>query len=372
MHLVEYFSFAIGTFLAIHFCFLPEGNRKANVLLGLVFLELSIGIVYFEELGWLDPEMIYFLQSLDTIFLYATLLLFYLFSVTNTSSSYSQKFRWLFIPAVVFSLIRFAFPFVPMSERQALLVEKGLGLIDILSMGFGIAVLLIALKHISFHRKNIHELYSNTDRKHLNWLQALMLVNIGFFSIWIIDDGLIWLIGDNELSYIIANVSLYATLFNILWLGFSALRQPRIFGEETQFDPQEMQPEVSLSDTDQTLFNEISERIQREQIYLNPSLSLKELALALEIRDKELSRLINACSDGNFYHFINAFRIEHFKKLYRSQGSETMSIFGLAMESGFNSKSTFYGAFRKIEGMTPKQFEERLKLTKETKTSPIS
>ena len=83
--------------------------------------------------------------------------------------------------------------------------------------------------------------------------------------------------------------------------------------------------------------------------------------MKLEVKEKELSRLINECGDVNFYQFINKYRIEKFKELIQSPNAHHFTLLGLATEAGFSSKSTFYDAFKKMEGMTPKQFEKSLK-----------
>ena len=80
----------------------------------------------------------------------------------------------------------------------------------------------------------------------------------------------------------------------------------------------------------------------------------------LELKEKELSRLINIHEKMNFYQFINEFRIEKFKKLIQSPDSQKYSIMGLAKKAGFNSKSTFYTAFKSIEGTTPSQYQKEI------------
>ena len=119
---------------------------------------------------------------------------------------------------------------------------------------------------------------------------------------------------------------------------------------------------TSVSGADQTVFESIQKKINEGKHYLDSSLTLSELSDLLEIRDKELSRIINLCSDDSFYGFINKLRIEHFKFILIEQGHTHLSILGMAMESGFKNKSTFYAAFRKVEGMTPREYE--LALTK--------
>ena len=62
----------------------------------------------------------------------------------------------------------------------------------------------------------------------------------------------------------------------------------------------------------------------------------------------------------NFYKFINKFRVEKFKRLVESGDASKYTIMGLAHKAGFNSKSSFYEAFKLIEGTTPLQYLKNL------------
>ncbi|WP_348707553.1 helix-turn-helix domain-containing protein [Tenacibaculum sp. 190524A02b] len=96
--------------------------------------------------------------------------------------------------------------------------------------------------------------------------------------------------------------------------------------------------------------------ISNDKLFLDPKLSLYKLSLIIEKNEKKVSTLINMYSGVNFNDFINNFRIEEFKKNILKEEYKEYSILGVALESGFSSKSTFYKAFRKSEKMSPKEF----------------
>ena len=68
------------------------------------------------------------------------------------------------------------------------------------------------------------------------------------------------------------------------------------------------------------------------------------------------SKLINTFSDYNFSDYINSLRIEQAKKLLSDDSFDQYTIVAIGLESGFNSKSTFYTAFKKFTSQTPSEF----------------
>ena len=93
-----------------------------------------------------------------------------------------------------------------------------------------------------------------------------------------------------------------------------------------------------------------------EKPYLQPGLTLADLAGLLGCTPKELSRVINERSDQNFFDFVNAYRVEEFKRLARDERYRNHTVLGIAYEAGFNSKSTFYAAFRKAGMEAPADY----------------
>mgnify|MGYP002639900044 CR=1 FL=1 len=101
--------------------------------------------------------------------------------------------------------------------------------------------------------------------------------------------------------------------------------------------------------------------IRTEQPFLNPSISLRDLAYQAEIHPNQLSWLLNENLGKKFNEFINHYRLQHFKELAKNPDNAHISIIGLAYESGFNSKTVFNTFFKKEEGMTPLEFLKGLK-----------
>lgn len=90
--------------------------------------------------------------------------------------------------------------------------------------------------------------------------------------------------------------------------------------------------------------------------YLDPHITLPELAELMDTSPNILSQYINSEIGKNYYDFINSYRLNHFLSLQKSIQSKTLSILGNAYESGFNSKTTFNQFFRKTMGTTPSRF----------------
>lgn len=96
--------------------------------------------------------------------------------------------------------------------------------------------------------------------------------------------------------------------------------------------------------------------MQEAQPYLNPGLSLSELAEQVQLPSHQLSKVINDGFEKNFFDFVNGYRIEAFKERIRSSAHRERTILSLALEAGFNSKTAFNRAFKKHTGQTPREF----------------
>jgi len=96
-----------------------------------------------------------------------------------------------------------------------------------------------------------------------------------------------------------------------------------------------------------------------EKPYLNENLSLKELSKLVNTKERDLSKLLNRNLNTNFYNYINEYRITTFQQKIKT-GMENYTIMGLAYDSGFKSKSSFYRAYKKITGSSPSAFKKKI------------
>jgi AraC-like DNA-binding protein len=103
----------------------------------------------------------------------------------------------------------------------------------------------------------------------------------------------------------------------------------------------------------QSDFNTIHSHLIDEKLYLDPLLSMETVASDLGMSKSYFSKLINSYSTYNFSDFINSLRVEQAKKFLSDDEFSQYTNVAIGLECGFNSKSTFYSAFKKFTSETP-------------------
>ena len=106
---------------------------------------------------------------------------------------------------------------------------------------------------------------------------------------------------------------------------------------------------------DQVLISRICELMENEKLYLNDSLKIADIASALCVNRYYISDCINSVKGCSFAKFVNTYRIEHAKRLLRTQPD--MKLSEVWMSSGFSTERTFLRAFKSITGMTPSEYK---------------
>ncbi|TMM58311.1 tetratricopeptide repeat protein [Maribacter algarum] len=115
--------------------------------------------------------------------------------------------------------------------------------------------------------------------------------------------------------------------------------------------------EYLQKDEAKVLFETLKDVIKNEKPYLNQELTLSGLAELINTSDKKLSALLNHSLSSSFYDYMNHFRVEAVKEKLRLEGYEKYSLVGIAYTCGFNSKSSFYRAFKKETGISPREYK---------------
>lgn len=99
--------------------------------------------------------------------------------------------------------------------------------------------------------------------------------------------------------------------------------------------------------------------MKEEKPYLDPNMTVTKLAKRLGVSKEHISQTINQSFYMNFNQFLNKYRIEEAKERLKDPKESQYVVFKIALDVGFNSKSTFNTAFKKFTGMNPSQYREK-------------
>ena len=104
------------------------------------------------------------------------------------------------------------------------------------------------------------------------------------------------------------------------------------------------------------IYTGLTKVINEEKIFVNPELTLAELAQTLDVHPHNLSQVINTYEEKSFYDYINLKRIEEFKRIVALPENRKFTLLALAHDCGFNSKTSFNRNFKNLTGLSPSDY----------------
>lgn len=122
--------------------------------------------------------------------------------------------------------------------------------------------------------------------------------------------------------------------------------------QERSKDKKTALPEMKVSG----LLDNLLSYLEHEKPYLNPKLSIGDVALKLSCTETELSQLLNNHMNVNFANFINVYRVNEIKNRLSQENLSKYTLKALSEQCGFSSKATFYRVFKNVTGMTPLEY----------------
>jgi AraC-like DNA-binding protein len=148
---------------------------------------------------------------------------------------------------------------------------------------------------------------------------------------------------------------------------FYLLRNNAVFSQSSYQNLQQENNDLYASVKDSTAVESTSTKLSEivlklekalheAQLYLNPQLKLYDLARHIDEPAYLTSQCINTHYKKSFYDFINELRVDEAKTLLKSFDPKKDTIENVAYQSGFNSRASFYRAFKKMEGKNPTNF----------------
>jgi AraC-like DNA-binding protein len=155
-----------------------------------------------------------------------------------------------------------------------------------------------------------------------------------------------------------------AVLYFVGWYG---MRQADVFLPPVHAapdpDPPAAQDKYARSGMTGAASALIGERLTRrsrdERDFLDSDLKLVDLAERIGTSPQLLSEYLNDVLGLNFFDYVNGLRIAEVQRLMSDPAHASRAVQDLAFDAGFNSRSTFYTAFKKNCGMTPAEWRKQ-------------
>jgi AraC-like DNA-binding protein len=107
--------------------------------------------------------------------------------------------------------------------------------------------------------------------------------------------------------------------------------------------------------SDETALQNLERVFTEQKLHLQPKLALEELAAQLKLPDRYVSYLINEYHKTNFHNYVNRWRVREVIEKINNPAEQHKTLLALALESGFNSKSSFNQIFKSHTGRTPSE-----------------
>jgi len=220
---------------------------------------------------------------------------------------------------------------------------------------FTVLFLAAALKLHKSHRQQLMERFSEIEQCSLDWFTPVLVM-------W----GAAWLMYAIEfflsaLGWFWFGSGIVLPILEAIVLAIfiqKALNQ-KVLHESDKGLPRSSQVRTALlsSDKMQLIASKLERAMKEDKLFLQDNLSLNKLSESISETENHISETLSQFLHTKFFQFVNGFRVEEAKKALEDSDKLVISI---AFDVGFNSKSTFNTAFKKVVGHSPSAYRNLL------------
>ena len=347
-----------GIFVAIILFFKNQPLKRERLILAIIVFLFSVTLIEY-VLYWTRYQYYYPLLSNISggfTFLYGPLFYYY-FKIIFGNNRFKGTDLFSLIPFLTYIAVKSPYYFSSMEFKRKLMTTP----LPPGSFHFPLWAWLSILSMIVYAILIFkdYKLISNSLNEIKVWFNCLF----GFFAGFIISYMSYFILimtpfFDKQFDYMIS----FAMSFFIYFLAWFGYMQPKVFSGfsvkeiigNNKYATSALTERVS-----QIILGKLLDLMEKEKIYKNSTLSLEKLAERIDVSKHHLSQVINEQLGMNYFDYLNSLRVNEATKLLLSTSKKEMNIIEIAFEAGFNNKATFNNAFKKLTGMTPKEFREK-------------
>lgn len=354
-----YFGFFQSLLLLAMYIFSPSKRKLINGYLAVFVLLITLGLLgkVIYNLGFFNQNFRLIAMSEFSALLFGPTV--YLFSRTILErKKYSKQDILHYVPGIAYSLFILFYFIIP---SDAILIARGktgevnraiyachaLGLI--VNISYYIMTILVVKRFNKTLKNEIS--YSINYPFLLRFLGVVGMCLLVWLTLYIISIIGLNKIERNARPYIWILLSLV-----ILFITYYSIVVP----EALNILPKTLHKKYAQSKLSHTDLEKLKDRLEQIMIdkkpYLNNKLLKAELAEIVGISNPELARLLNENIGMNFFEYVNYYRIKEFIVLAQKDNAKQYTLFGLAQQAGFHSKTTFNTSFKKLMGSSPSAY----------------
>lgn len=288
--------------------------------------------------------------------------LIYYLKIDKKVHSYISIVLALFVIEI---FIRIAFIPYFLNEGDNYIVAKYAQIEEIINALFTVFLFVKAFL-LLFNYSNLYKEVLSYDN--IKWLKIFMSLGSVIVLLWI--TAIICNIGKviNPVIYIYYPMRLSCSIL-LYWIGYQGffhynimtqrIQLREVIAEENRSNSKLLNenPSIDVSNKENS-FLIIKNHIEKHNRFLDPTFSLEVLASEIKMSTTKVSNSINQNSGYNFSDYVNQLRVNKAKKYLIKPEYSHYNIETIGYECGFNSKSTFYLAFKKFTNTTPTAFRK--------------
>lgn len=288
----------------------------------------------------------------SSLFFYAPFLYFFAISITKGQISIKEHY-YHFIPFLLFLLINTTFVLLYNFDRENSILSTVVKIQHIYNYCYYAQVILYTAA--SFRLISIAKITNLKFKKVSVWLKRILLLFLLIWFLFLTAAIIDAYFGYSLVILIINGIAVFLLLVLANSTLFMTLSNPEYFYNNVTLKLKKEPRNTVLTKAN---YDKLCDLILEKELYKNANLKIGDLSEEMKLSTRNVSALISTFYEGNFYDFINFYRIEEAKKLL-VDSEEQMTILAVLYEAGFNSKSVFNTVFKKIVGETPSAYRKR-------------
>lgn len=354
----------LSLLLSVFLLTVKSDNKIGNIMLAAYLIIGAINTSAYFYHFYIKVDPIFEMIRMDIgSFLQKPFLYFFILSILYSDFKLERKHLLHIIPFILSTVILLPNFYLQRQQQVSFLSNYSFSLEGLLSASlahiqyiFYIVLIFITLNH---YKKRFFKNHSLTDKFNYSWLFKMNIFLTILLIIAIIKNISKYGFYENHLG-LLRLITTFSMLIFICWLFLKALYAPKIFrGIKSKTQIKKTNKTLNLNSDIQDKIDQIKEYMEREEPFVNPELTIQGLSTELKLDVKLLSRILNDQLNKNFYEFINDYRLKKSEFMLKSNDFKNLTILEILYSVGFNSKSSFYTAFKKKHGITPVQYRKR-------------